>query len=77
MATVNFSVPDDVKAKFDKTFSGQNKSAVLAELMRRAVREHEQRQRREKLFDALTSARPNRPAVTRRQLAAARRSGRP
>ena len=36
MATVNFSVPDDVKAKFDKTFSGQNKSAVLAELMRRA-----------------------------------------
>ena len=36
MATVNFSVPDDVKtAFFDKAFGGQNKSAILAELMRR------------------------------------------
>ena len=37
MATVNFSVPDEVKAAFDRTFEGQNKSAVIAELMRRAL----------------------------------------
>jgi hypothetical protein len=36
MATVNFSVPDEVKAAFDKAFSRQNKSAVVAELMRSA-----------------------------------------
>ena len=30
MATVNFSVPDEVKVAFDKAFSGQNKSAVVA-----------------------------------------------
>lgn len=29
MATVNFSVPDEVKAEFDKTFGGQKKSAVI------------------------------------------------
>jgi hypothetical protein len=29
MATVNFSVPDDVRAAFDKAFAGANKSAVL------------------------------------------------
>jgi len=39
MATVNFSVPDEVKAEFDQAFGDQNKSSIIAELMRRAVRE--------------------------------------
>jgi hypothetical protein len=39
MATVNFSVPADVKEAFDKTFARQNKSAVLTEFMRQAVEE--------------------------------------
>jgi len=30
MATVNFSVPDEVKAEFDKAFGDQNKSAIIA-----------------------------------------------
>ena len=30
MATVNFSVPADVKNAFNKAFEGENKSAVLA-----------------------------------------------
>ena len=34
MSTVNFSVPDDVKDEFNAVFSGQNKSAIIAELMR-------------------------------------------
>ena len=38
MATVNFSVPDDVKVAFDKAFVGQNKSAIIADLMRGAAR---------------------------------------
>ena len=37
MATVNFSVPDDVRNAFNREFRGQNKSAIIAELMRRAV----------------------------------------
>ncbi len=37
MATVNFSVPDDVKEAFNLAYEGQNKSAVIAELMREAV----------------------------------------
>ncbi len=36
MATVNFSVPEEVKGAFDSAFSRQNKSAVMAELMRSA-----------------------------------------
>ena len=54
MATVNFSVPDDVKAEFDNVFGDQNKSAVIATLMRRAVKEHKQQLRRRKLFNELS-----------------------
>ena len=37
MATMNFSIPDDVKEAFNKVFEGENKSAVVAGLMRRAI----------------------------------------
>ena len=77
MATVNFSVPDEVKVAFDKAFSGQNKSAVVAELMRRAVRESVQRARREQLFRHLSSARSRRNAASARQVSAAGTAGRP
>ena len=65
MATVNFSVPDEVKVAFDKAFSEQNKSAIVADLMRRAVRESVQRRRREQLFQQLCADRSRRPATSR------------
>ena len=37
MATVNFSVPEDVKRAFHAAFADQNKSAVITALMREAV----------------------------------------
>lgn len=77
MAIVNFSVPDDVKAAFDRTFKDTNKSAVVAELMRRAVEEAERRKRRIELFRQLTAGRARRGEASNRQIAAARRSGRP
>jgi hypothetical protein len=77
MATVNFSVPDDVKAEFDKTFGGQNKSAVIADLMRKAVADAKLRKRRSFLFRALTQRRSERPSVTDAQIRNARDSGRP
>lgn len=33
MAIINFSVPEDVKKQFDKVFAGENKSAVLSQLI--------------------------------------------
>jgi len=72
MATVNFSVPDDVKSAFDKAFSDQNKSAIVADLMRRAVRESEQRNRRERLIRQLANARAGRPTYSAAQLRKAR-----
>lgn len=77
MATVNFSVPDDVKAAFDKAFTGRNKSAVVADLMRRAVAERELQRRRERLFGELTERRMRRPVVSQAKAHAARSTGRP
>lgn len=76
MATVNFSVPDDVKLSFDKAFAGQNKSGIVAELMRRAVHEAEQRRRRERLFKQLSAGRTRRAAATSGQVHNARVAGR-
>lgn len=77
MATVNFSVPDDVKAAFDAAFSDQNKSAIVAELMRRAVQEQQLHARRERLFHQLANARQRRPAVTGAAIRRARLAVRP
>ena len=68
MATVNFSVPDDVKRAFDRTFRKGNKSAVIADLMRRAVAEAQRERRRIELFEALTDRRQLRPEVSNREM---------
>ncbi len=47
MATVNFSVPEDVKQAFNAAFAGQNKSALLTQLMRDAVAQAEAQRRRQ------------------------------
>ncbi|MBS0555983.1 MAG: hypothetical protein JSR27_01060 [Proteobacteria bacterium] len=44
MATVNFSVPEDVKEAFNDTFEGCNKSAIVADLLREAVEREKRRQ---------------------------------
>ena len=41
VSTINFSVPDDVKEAFNKTFQGENKSAILTRMMRNAVEERQ------------------------------------
>jgi hypothetical protein len=77
MATVNFSVPDDIKAEFDKVFGGQNKSAVIADLMRKAVAEVKRRKQREHIFRMLTQRRVERPSLSDAQIRASRTMGRP
>ncbi|MDE1961049.1 MAG: hypothetical protein KGI64_09350 [Xanthomonadaceae bacterium] len=44
MATVNFSIPEDVKEAFNDTFEGRNKSAIVADLLREAVEREKRRQ---------------------------------
>jgi hypothetical protein len=46
MATVSFSVPDEIKVEFDRLSGGQNKSAVIANLMQQAIADVTRRARR-------------------------------
>ena len=77
MATVNFSVPPDVKEAFDKAFRRQNKSAVLTDLMRQAVDERRRRQRRAKAVEKLLTLRKRVRRVSDKDVRTARRRGRP
>jgi hypothetical protein len=77
MATVNFSVPELTKKKFNRTFRGRNKSAVVARLMERAVEEEQRRERRGRAIDALLALRRRVQPVTALEVRKARVAGRP
>ena len=77
MATVNFSVPVDVKNAFNKAFEGENKSAILAALMRQAVEERKRRKRRALAIGALLRLRRRIRPATDTAIGRARRKGRP
>lgn len=77
MATINFSVPEEVKAAFNETFSHQNKSAVIAELMREAVERARSRQRSQNAIANILSRRDDAPVLTESAFRHAREDGRP
>ncbi len=65
MATMNFSIPDDVKEAFNKAFEGENKSAVITRLMRRAIEEKERKRRSAGLVERLRANQGEQPAHDR------------
>ena len=77
MATVNFSVPDDVKEAFNAAFQGQNKSAIIAGLMQEAVERAERRQRRHEAITRILERHPRAPILTEDEVRLARETGRP
>ena len=77
MATVNFSVPEEVKQKFNKAFAGKNKSRIVAELMMRAVEERQVQKRRAKAMEGLLKLRSKQSGFSDAEIRAARAYGRP
>ena len=81
MATMNFSIPDDVKDEFNEVFQGENKSAVVTGLMRRAIEERQQRAKHDDAFDALMEellrARAQDPPMSDEEIRRIRIEGRP
>jgi hypothetical protein len=76
MATMNFSVPDEVKEAFNAAFAGRNKSAVIAELMREAVEREVRRARSVAAIDRILARAERAPVRSGAKLAAARTRGR-
>ncbi len=77
MPTMNFSVPEDVKQAFNATFKGQNKSAVLTQLLRSAIAQAQQQRLREAALERILGDRSTAPVRSSTQLSAARKAGRP
>ena len=76
MSTVNFSLPEDVKQVFNTAFEGQNKSAVIADLMRKAVARAQRRQVHRAAVSRILADRASALPVTLAQFQAARDAGR-
>jgi metal-responsive CopG/Arc/MetJ family transcriptional regulator len=77
LATVNYSVPDEVKEAFHEAFANENKSAVITKLMRQAVEERRREQRRSAAIEALLDLRRKQKPVSDAEIARARQAGRP
>ena len=72
MATVNFSVPDDVKQAFNDEFAQENKSAILTRLMQQAVEENKLKKRRYNAIDAILALREKQEVVSADDISNAR-----
>ena len=72
MATINFSVPDDLKREFQETFRNENKSSIIADLMRQALEDRRRRERRSRAVDALLDFRWRQEPVPASAVAEAR-----
>lgn len=70
-------MPEAVKDAFNATFEGQNKSAVIADLMREAVERVQRREQHRSAVDRILASRASAPRVTEAQFRAARDEGRP
>ncbi len=77
MATMNFSVPEDVKKQFDKVFAGKNKSAVLTQLMQQAIEGRKREDQRKRAIDQLLTMRKQAPRASNNAIRQARSQGRP
>ena len=72
MATVNFSVPDEVKQAFNEEFSQENKSAILTRLMQRAIEENRMKKRRHNAIDAILALREKQAVVSLDEISSVR-----
>lgn len=77
MATVNFSVPDEVRDAFNETFGDRNKSAIIADLMREAVDRFRRRKQSHEAIQRILERRCGRQALSDDGVRSARRAGRP
>ena len=77
MVIVTFSVPDEVNDAFDNMFSDVNKSTVIADLMREAIKRACRKQASDEAVDAILARRSSAPARSANELARSRASSRP
>lgn len=64
MATMNFSIPDDVKDRFNRTFAHANKSALVTKLLQEAIARAERKAQSDAAFMRILAARQQAPKTS-------------
>jgi hypothetical protein len=68
MGTMNFSIPDDVKNRFNQTFANKNKSAIVTQLLEEAVAHAERKQQSSNAIQRILMRRDTAPDVTMQEI---------
>lgn len=76
MATMNFSIPEDIKNEFNQTFAQENKSAVVTNLLRDAIAKARRKQQSDAAIDRILGRLNQRSPVTDDAVIRAREEGR-
>lgn len=77
MATMNFSIPEDVKNRFNQTFANANKSAIVTQLMEEAIVRAERKRQSDEAIQRIKSRWQKRPVFAAEEILLAREDGRP
>lgn len=77
MATMNFSIPDDVKDRFNRIFANANKSAIVTQLLEEAIERAERKKQCDEAIHRIKSRWDQRTVVSEEELRQAREEGRP
>lgn len=79
MAILHVNIPDDLKARFEQAFAGQDLDAVLSRLMYEALERTRagQRARRSRAIAELLALRDQTPPASAEEIRQARELGRP
>lgn len=78
MGTMNFSIPDDVKDKFNEIFKDENKSAIVTRALVREIVAEERRRSSESFLDRIrANLARNTRTYTEAEIRKAREDGRP
>jgi hypothetical protein len=67
MSTMNFSIPDKVKQRFNEVFADANKSAVVTQLLEEAIERAERKQASDAAIHAILARRTKTPPVSTRE----------
>jgi hypothetical protein len=68
MGTMNFSIPDDVKNRFNETFANKNKSAIVTQLLEEAVARAERKQQSSNAIQRILMRRETAPDVPTQEI---------
>lgn len=68
MATMNFSIPDDIKERFNRTFANQNRSAIVARLLEEAIARAERKQQSDSAIDRILARRRGNSGVSTEEI---------